>query len=98
MGYRNAGLTQALFQVIRQIDNLEIKLESFVRLDEFRQLVEREEDAIHHDPAVGNVPAQSVVSEGYPVAIFLPFPFVVLAGPVILLRQWLGIEFLPGVE
>ena len=34
----------------------------------------------------------------YPVAIFLPFPFVVFAAPVILLRQWLGIEFLPGVE
>ena len=25
------------------------------------------------------------------------FPFVVLAGPVVLLREWLGIEFLPGV-
>jgi hypothetical protein len=34
----------------------------------------------------------------YPVAVFVPFPFVVLAAPVILLRQWLGIEFLPGVE
>jgi hypothetical protein len=33
----------------------------------------------------------------YPLAIFLPFPFVVLAAPVVLLRQWLGIEFWPGV-
>lgn len=33
----------------------------------------------------------------YPVAVFLPFPFVVLAAPMILLREWLGIEFLPGV-
>ena len=34
----------------------------------------------------------------YPVAVFLPFPFVVLAGPVVLLREWLGVQFLPGVE
>lgn len=33
----------------------------------------------------------------YPLAIFLPFPFVVLAAPVVLLRHWLGIKFLPGV-
>ena len=33
----------------------------------------------------------------YPVAVVLPFPFVVLAAPVVLLREWLGIEFLPGV-
>jgi hypothetical protein len=33
----------------------------------------------------------------YPLAVVLPFPFVVLAAPVVLLRQWLGIEFLPGV-
>ena len=32
----------------------------------------------------------------YPLAVVLPFPFVVLAGPMILLRQWLGIEFFPG--
>jgi hypothetical protein len=34
----------------------------------------------------------------YPLAVILPFPFVVLAAPVVLLRQWLGIQFLPGVE
>jgi hypothetical protein len=34
----------------------------------------------------------------YPLAVVLPFPFVVLAAPVILLRQWLGIELLPGVK
>jgi hypothetical protein len=33
----------------------------------------------------------------YPLAVFIPFPFVVLAAPVVLLREWLGIEFLPGV-
>lgn len=33
----------------------------------------------------------------YPLAVVLPFPFVVLAAPMILLRQWLGIEFFPGV-
>jgi hypothetical protein len=33
----------------------------------------------------------------YPLAVVLPFPFVVLAGPVVLLREWLGIKFLPGV-
>ena len=33
----------------------------------------------------------------YPVAVFFPFPFVVLAAPAVLLREWLGIEFLPGV-
>ena len=33
----------------------------------------------------------------YPLAVFLPFPFVVLAAPVVLLREWLEIEFLPGV-
>jgi hypothetical protein len=33
----------------------------------------------------------------YPLAVVLPFPFVVLAAPVVLLREWLGIEFLPGV-
>jgi len=32
----------------------------------------------------------------YPLAVVLPFPFVVLAAPVMLLREWLGIEFLPG--
>lgn len=34
----------------------------------------------------------------YPLAVFVPFPFVVLAGPVLMLRHWLGIHFLPGVE
>jgi len=34
----------------------------------------------------------------YPLAVFLPFPFVVLAAPVILLREWLGVQFLPGVK
>jgi uncharacterized protein len=33
----------------------------------------------------------------YPLAVILPFPFVVLAAPVVLMREWLGIEFLPGV-
>jgi len=33
----------------------------------------------------------------YPLAVVLPFPFVVLAAPVVLLREWLGVEFLPGV-
>jgi hypothetical protein len=33
----------------------------------------------------------------YPLAVALPFPFVILAAPVVLLREWLGIEFLPGV-
>jgi hypothetical protein len=33
----------------------------------------------------------------YPLAVVLPFPFVVLAAPVVLLREWLGIKFLPGV-
>jgi len=33
----------------------------------------------------------------YPVAVVLPFPFVVLAAPIVFLREWLGIEFLPGV-
>ena len=33
----------------------------------------------------------------YPLAVVLPFPFVVLAAPFILLREWLGIQFLPGV-
>ncbi len=33
----------------------------------------------------------------YPLAVVLPFPFVVLAAPVVLLREWLGIQFLPGV-
>lgn len=33
----------------------------------------------------------------YPLAVVFPFPFVVLAAPVVLLRNWLGIEFLPGV-
>jgi hypothetical protein len=33
----------------------------------------------------------------YPLAVFLPFPFVVLAAPVVLLREWLEIKFLPGV-
>ena len=33
----------------------------------------------------------------YPLAVVLPFPFVILAAPVVLLREWLGIEFLPGV-
>jgi hypothetical protein len=32
------------------------------------------------------------------MTVVLPFPVVVLADPVILLRQWLGIEFLPGVK
>ena len=32
----------------------------------------------------------------YPLAVILPFPFVALAAPVILLREWLGVEFLPG--
>jgi hypothetical protein len=32
-----------------------------------------------------------------PLAVVLPFPFVILAAPVVLLREWLGIEFLPGV-
>jgi hypothetical protein len=31
------------------------------------------------------------------MAVVLPFPFVVLAAPVVLLREWLGIEFFPGV-
>lgn len=34
----------------------------------------------------------------YPLAIVLPIPFAVLAAPIVLLRTWLGIEFLPGVE
>ncbi len=34
----------------------------------------------------------------YPLVVVLPFSFVVLAGPVILLRQWLGVQFLPGVS
>ena len=42
-------------------------------------------------------PAKSPRWWSYPLAVVLPFPFVVLAGPVVLLREWLGIEFLPGV-
>lgn len=34
----------------------------------------------------------------YPLAVILPFPFVVLAAPMILLREWLGVQFLPGVN
>jgi len=34
----------------------------------------------------------------YPLAVILPFPFGVLAAPVILLREWLGVQFLPGVN
>lgn len=33
----------------------------------------------------------------YPLAVVLPFPFVVLAAPVVLLRECLGIKFLPEV-
>lgn len=33
----------------------------------------------------------------YPLAVVLPFPFVILAAPVLWLRQWLGVEFFPGV-
>jgi hypothetical protein len=32
----------------------------------------------------------------YPLAVFIPFPFVILAAPIIFLRQWLGIELFPG--
>ena len=49
MGYRCVGMALGLLQFVRRVNDLEIKLESFVRLDEFRQLVEREEDAIYHD-------------------------------------------------
>jgi hypothetical protein len=42
-------------------------------------------------------PAQPPRWWSYPLAVVLPFPFVVLATPVVLLREWLGIEFLPGV-
>jgi hypothetical protein len=45
----------------------------------------------------GDRPAKPPRWWHYPLAVVLPFPFVVLAAPVILLRQWLGIEFLPGV-
>jgi len=43
-------------------------------------------------------PAKAPRWWSYPLAVVLPFPFVVLAAPVILLRQWLGVEFLPGVQ
>ena len=43
-------------------------------------------------------PAKSPRWWSYPLAVVLPFPFVVLAVPVVLLREWLGIEFLPGVQ
>jgi hypothetical protein len=43
-------------------------------------------------------PAQPARWWTYPLAIFLPFPSVILAAPVVLWREWLGIEFLPGVE
>jgi hypothetical protein len=33
----------------------------------------------------------------YPLAVVFPFPFVILAAPMVLLREWLGIEFFPGV-
>jgi hypothetical protein len=33
----------------------------------------------------------------YPLAVVFPFPFVILAAPVVLLRESLGVEFLPGV-
>ena len=42
-------------------------------------------------------PAKSPRWWSYPLAVVLPFPFVVLAAPVVLLREWLGVEFLPGV-
>jgi hypothetical protein len=42
-------------------------------------------------------PAKPLQWWSYPLAVVLPFPFVVLAAPVVLLREWLGIEFLPGV-
>jgi hypothetical protein len=44
----------------------------------------------------GDRPAAPPRSWHYPVAVVLPFPFVVLAAPMILLRQWLGIELFPG--
>jgi len=35
----------------------------------------------------------------YPMAVFLPFPFVIPAGLVAtFLRKWLDVQFLPGVE
>jgi hypothetical protein len=46
----------------------------------------------------GDRPAKPPRWWHYPLAVVLPFPFVVLAAPMILLRQWLGIEFLPGVK
>jgi len=33
----------------------------------------------------------------YPLAVILPFPFVVLTAPVMLLRELLGVQFFPGV-
>jgi hypothetical protein len=41
-----------------------------------------------------------LLGSGKPVdrAVILPFPFVVLAAPVVLLREWLGVQFLPGVD
>jgi hypothetical protein len=50
-------------------------------------------------PLLGTTPEEAhlTASTNYPLAVSFPFPFVVLAAPVILLRQLLGIEFLPGV-
>src|SRR6056297_2102016 len=62
--YRCFEMIPKLLQVIRRVNNLEIELEPFVCLDQCSQLFEREEDAIHHDPTIGNVASQSVVSKG----------------------------------
>jgi hypothetical protein len=45
----------------------------------------------------GDRPARRPRWWHYPLAVILLFPFVVLAAPVILLREWLGVQFLPGV-
>ena len=50
--YRCFAMTPGLPQIIRRINDLEIELESFIGLDDFRQLLEREEGAVNHNPAV----------------------------------------------
>ena len=48
--------------------------------------------------ATASISHAATVVALYPLAVVLPFPFVVLAGPVILLRQWRGVQFRPGVS
>jgi hypothetical protein len=45
-----------LLQFVRGIHDLEIELKPFVSLDKLGQLLEGEEESVHHDAARGNSP------------------------------------------